>query len=95
MAGELWVEEFVWRGRPPGSAQPSGWHVVIGMISQDNGKPLYSDPLTPAQAEQAGFSLAEIIKGLNTDAMQERDALRVERDALVTEIAANNLAAMG
>lgn len=73
----LYIEEFLWRGRPPGSDQPLAYHVVLGSFGKDafgrDGVTI-SDPMTPAQAEQMGFPLSTIVNGINAVTLQERDA---------------------
>lgn len=81
---EKWYEEFLYRGRPSTSSQPSGWHVVIGAIGDETmNKPVLSDPMTPEQAEAAGFPLSVILEGINSKALIERDAAHTDRDEKV------------
>lgn len=91
--------EFLFRGRPPGDAQPPAWHVVLGQAVALPGEPapqvVLSAALTPTQAEAAGFPLPALLEAINADVMADRDAkaaalaaLVSERDALRTELAA-------
>jgi hypothetical protein len=91
--------EFLYRGRPPGSAEAPAWHVVLGQHVMPPGgtEPQFvaSGALTPAQAEAAGFPLSAAIGEINASALAERDAamaalaaLRQECDELRAQIAA-------
>lgn len=86
MTIEKWVEEFLWRGRPSTSTQPSAYHLVIGSIGDETlNKPILSDPMTPAQAEAAGFPLPEIISAINAIVMQERDTALADKAVAESE----------
>ncbi|WP_288587647.1 hypothetical protein [uncultured Methylobacterium sp.] len=85
--------EFLYRGRPVGSAEAPAWHVVIGQHVTPPGAAeaqfVASGALTPAQAEAAGFPLSAVLDGIEAAALAGRDAalaeaaaLRRERDAL-------------
>ncbi|BAQ44412.1 hypothetical protein [Methylobacterium aquaticum] len=90
-----YIYEFLFRGRPEGSAEPAAWHVIIGQTTEvpGSGEQLVtSGALTPEKAEAAGFSLSSILSGIETRAMAERDAAateaaaaRQERDAVIAE----------
>lgn len=94
---EEWIEEFLYRGRPPsgpGSELPSVFQVTIG---QQVASPFGDDqppirrtigPLTPEQAAAAGWSLTKIVKGLNTAALAEVDAARAALIAAQQETSA-------
>lgn len=94
--GEPYLYEFLYRGRPAGSAEAPAWHVVVGQYVTPPGaqEPQFvaSGALTPAQAEAAGFPLSAVLAGIDAAALAGRDAaaaeaaaLRRERDALVVE----------
>ncbi len=94
--GEPYLYEFLYRGRPAGSADAPAWHVVIGQHVTPPGASeaqfVASGALTPAQAEAAGFPLSAVLAGIDAAALAGRDAaaaeaaaLRRERDALVVE----------
>lgn len=94
--GEPYLYEFLYRGRPAGSAEAPAWHVVIGQHVTPPGAAeaqfVASGALTPAQAEAAGFPLSAVLAGIDAAALAGRDAaaaeaaaLRRERDALVVE----------
>jgi hypothetical protein len=96
---EPYLYEFLYRGRPTGSAEPPAWHVVVGQQVQPPGaaEPQFvsSAALTPAQAEAAGFPLSDILSGINAAALSaceaaqaDAAAARQERDALAAQIAA-------
>lgn len=94
----LFVEEFLYRGKPPGSVELPAWHVVLGDAVTDafgNQAISLSGPLTPARAETLGYSLAAVIADLNAGIAASADALRVElaavkaeRDALTEQLRA-------
>lgn len=81
--------EFLYRGQPEGSTEPSAWHVVIGQYVTPPGatEPQFvsSGALTPAQAEAAGFPLDTVLAGIDAAALAARDAalsaLAAEREA--------------
>lgn len=91
----LYVEEFLYRGRPEGSKQPVSWHAVVGeTITNGVGQEsiILHGPMGPATSEAMGFPLETIVAEMNTVAMQERDAALVdkakaeaERDAAIVE----------
>lgn len=94
--GEPYLYEFLYRGRPPGSAEPPAWHVVLGrhVTAPDAREAQFvaSAALAPAQAEAAGFPLAAVLAGIDGAALAGRDAAlaeaeaaRRERDAVMAE----------
>ncbi len=94
--GEPYLYEFLYRGRPAGSAEAPAWHVVIGQHVTPPGAAeaqfVASGALTPVQAEAAGFPLSAVLAGIDAAALAGRDAaaaeaaaLRRERDALAAE----------
>lgn len=84
---EPYLYEFLYRGRPAGSAEPPAWHVVIGQHVTPPGAAeaqfVASGPLTPAQADAAGFPLPAVLAGIDAAALAGRDAALAERDAAV------------
>lgn len=81
-----WPERFTMTGRPPGSSQEWGWEVVLGVMI--NGKPFYSDPLTPEQAEAKGFPLSRIVEGINDAALKQADASAAAKRMAEDKVAA-------
>ena len=94
---EEWLEDFLFRGRPPSGAGAEGapaWHVIIGQ-QVDSG---FNDgeksrrligPLTIVQAEAAGWPLARVINGVNDVAAKrvtELEAVIAARDIDVAEL---------
>ncbi len=84
---EQWIESFLYRGRPPsgpGSELPCAFQVEIGQQVADpfdpSGPPSrrVTLPLTPEQAATAGFHLADLITGINADAIEENANLTNE-----------------
>ncbi len=93
---EPYLYEFLYRGRPAGSAEAPAWHVVLGRHVTPPGATeaqfVASGALSPAQAEAAGFPLSVVLAGIDAAALAGRDAavaeaaaLRRERDALAGE----------
>ncbi|WP_279357848.1 hypothetical protein [Methylobacterium indicum] len=93
---EPYLYEFLYRGRPAGSAEAPAWHVVLGRHVTPPGATeaqfVASGALSPAQAEAAGFPLSAVLAGIDAAALAGRDAavaeaaaLRRERDALIGE----------
>ncbi|WP_303831973.1 hypothetical protein [Asticcacaulis taihuensis] len=94
----LYVEEFLWRGRPEGSDLPSGWHLIVGAKSVDGfgvERIDLSQALTPEQAEAMGFPLENIIAGINADALKQVDALAAQVASLQAQLDAMQAAQAG
>ena len=83
---EEWIEEFLFRGRPPsgpGADEPVTYHVVIG---QQADSPLGEGekvrkavgPLTPAQSQAAGWPVTRLVEEVNTQALARIDVLTGE-----------------
>ncbi|MET7245887.1 hypothetical protein ABZT49_21285, partial [Methylobacterium sp. EM32] len=79
---EAYLYEFLYRGRPAGSAEPPAWHVVLGQRVTPPGSAeaqfVASGALTPAQAEGAGFPLSTVLAGIDAAALAGRDAALAE-----------------
>ncbi|TNC14935.1 hypothetical protein FF100_04995 [Methylobacterium terricola] len=77
--------EFLYRGRPAGSAEAPAWHVILGQYVTLPGasNPQFTDSgaLTPAQAEAAGYPLATVLAGIDAAALAGRDAALAEAEA--------------
>lgn len=92
---EQWVEEFLFRGRPPsgpGREDPPTWHVVIGQQlpnAFDPNEPPQRrllGPLTPEQAKTAfGIDLPKAIEEINTAAVERVAELESEKAQLLHE----------
>lgn len=82
---EPYLYEFLYRGRPAGSAEPPAWHVVLGqsVTPPGGGAPYFvaSGALTPAQAEEAGFPLSAVLAGIDAAALAGQDTARAEAKA--------------
>lgn len=102
-APNLYVEEYLYRGRPPSSGAPGEHHLILGCEIADGFGGMtthHRGPLTMADAEALGWPLAKItdaISGETADALQkataELTAVRSERDAAAID-AANYKAAL-
>lgn len=74
-----WIYEFLYRGFPHGGAD-GAWHlIVMNQIGKQT-------VMNMTQAEAAGWALPEILNQINVNTMQEVEALRIENQALKTEI---------
>lgn len=95
---EEWIEEFLFRGRPPtgpGSDGPPTFHLVIGRQADspfpgEAKQRQLLNPMTPEQADAAGWPLSKIIEGINTDAIAHGNALATalaEKEGLLEQSA--------
>lgn len=94
---EEWIEEFLFRGRPPsgpGSEMPSEFQVTIG---QQVANPFDASlppsrrtigPLTPTQAAEAGWPVDRLVADVNAAALAQLDSTRAELDRAREELAA-------
>ncbi len=77
----IYIEEFLWRGRPEGDAREPAWHVVLGSAGTDAfGRPFrdLTAPLTPDGAKALGYDLPAILAAINTETLRECEALRAK-----------------
>lgn len=93
MARAIHLEEFQWRGRPEGSDLPSSWHIRLMATggTDDFDQPIpaaLSEPLTPEQAKEKGFTLPKVLSAINADALAEVEALRKDKADLEKAVAA-------
>lgn len=100
MARTIHLEEFTWRGRPPGSDQPSDWHIRLMATggTDDFDKPVpaaISDPLTPDQAAARGFPLPKVLEAINVEALAEVESLRAAKADLERTLAAEQMKSVG
>ncbi len=89
MSDKRWVEEFLYRGRAPGSGVDPAWHVTVGAIVDDGfgGQTTVTrGPLTIDQAEEMGFELPVILAEINDDLMREVVSLQAELEATRAEL---------
>ncbi len=89
-----WIEEFLYRGRPPsgpGSELDATYHIILKQSVESPFGPQEAPvqrtigPLTPEQSQAAGHPLASLIAGINAAAIQEMHIARQERDAAIAE----------
>lgn len=81
---EEWIEEFLYRGRPPtgpDSDKAPAFHVVIGQqvdspfdATQKQRRTI--GPMSLEAAEQAGWAFEEIIAEMNADAIKQCETLQ-------------------
>jgi len=72
----LFVYEFLYRGHGPESIEEPAWHVILGEVMTDafgSQTLALSSALTPAQANEYGFTLDTIIQGINESVMRLAD----------------------
>ncbi|SDA33622.1 hypothetical protein SAMN02799622_05574 [Methylobacterium sp. UNC378MF] len=96
---DLFLYEFLYRGRPPGDPQPPAWHVVLAqVVTLPGGGPaqvVASVALSPTQAEAAGFPLPALLSAIDGAVLADRDAkaaalskVEADLDALRGDLAA-------
>ena len=94
---EEWIEEFLYRGRPPSgpdSNKEPAFHVVIGTQAESPLDPTekvrkFSPPLSLQAAEDKGWTFSEIIANLNLNLIKrvsELEAVVAEKDAVIAEL---------
>lgn len=82
-----YLYEFLWRGRPSGSAEAPAYHVILARDATDGfgGTTTSLSPaMTPDQAAAAGFAMPAILADLNLALVSEASALKVSNAELVT-----------
>ncbi|CZT36242.1 hypothetical protein [Rhizobium sp. 9140] len=89
---EVYVHEFLYRGRASDEKEPSAFHVILGMRSPNPHRPSemvtsFSDALTAEQAEELGFPASVLVKGVNDAALAE---VAVAHEAVQAAIADAN-----
>lgn len=76
-----YIEEFLYRGRAPGSPDSAAFQITIAQIIEDPFDPaatvIQRRTMTIQQAAAAGFSPPQILNTLNLALLQERDELLV------------------
>lgn len=93
---EQWIEEFLYRGRPPSGADSDkapAFHVVIGQqvdspFDAEQKQRRVIGPVSLEAAEQAGWTFDEIIAEMNADAIKRCDELDADCKAKEAEIEA-------
>lgn len=93
---EQWIEEFLYRGRPPSgpdSAKAPAFHVVIGQqvdspFEADVKQRRMAGPMSLEVAEAAGWTFDEIIAAMNGDAIKHCAAMDAKAAELEAELAA-------
>lgn len=94
---EEWIEEFMYRGRPPSGSDSDKvptFHVVIGQqvespfdVTQKQRRTL--GPMSLEAAEQAGWTFEAIVTGMNADAIKQcaaHEAKIAELEAKIAEL---------
>jgi hypothetical protein len=90
----IYVDEFLYRGRAPGSAEPPAWHLTLGSAGEDDfGRPVTSTrTLSVGEAEAAGWHLPAVIAEINAMLAVEIEARRSEVNDLRAELEAKETA---
>lgn len=85
----IFVEEFLYRGREPGSAEPPAWHLQLTSLGTDDfGDPIRATrTLNMAQAEAAGWPLPQILSAINAEVMRAAEAARLRTEELEARLA--------
>jgi uncharacterized protein (DUF1800 family) len=89
MTDQIYLEEFLYRGRPPGSDQEPAYHIVLGVVGQDAfGKSTLatSGALTPEQAMEHGITLPAVLDAVNADLIDQNAALKATKEAQAQRI---------
>lgn len=91
----LYLDEFLYRGRPAGAAEPPAYHVVLGDAVIDafgNQSISLSGPLTPAQAESHGFTLQTIAETINSQTLATLAVVNADLATARAELGATKIA---
>lgn len=83
---EQWIEEILFRGRPPSgpsSEEPGSFHVVIGLQADDPLSPgektrKLLGPMSLSTAEELGYTFEDILHGINTDVIKRVSELEAQ-----------------
>lgn len=77
----VWIDEFLYRGRAPGSLIPPAWHVNLSADGTDPfGQPVvHTRQLAMAAAVAQGWTLPVLIQEINAELLAE---LSIAREAL-------------
>lgn len=95
MTQSIYVDEFLFRGRPANSADAPAWHVQLGVQQDDGfgGLTTSFKLFNMADAEAAGWPLPAIISAINADTLKISEQLTVDKTALQATIATMQAAA--
>lgn len=97
MAVQTWIEEFLFRGRPPegpGADQPSTFHVIVAQRETSEISPSgYTDPVlrtvTPEVAlSKYNLDLTTLVTGINSVAIDRVAELEGQVAALEAQVIA-------
>lgn len=87
----IYVEEFLFRGRDPRTGAPPAWHVSIGELPPDgwDGPPKSTGPMAPTRAEALhGVTLATIVDEIAAAAVLRASELEDEVSSLRAQLEA-------
>lgn len=84
----LYIYEFLYRGRAPGSVEKPAWHLILASDMKDElgREPQPGFAMTMEQAKAKGFGLPEIVGAINAEILGEVETLRAERIVKDAEI---------
>lgn len=91
---EFWIEEWLFRGRPPSgpdSEKLPSCQIIIGKQVDDPFNPgkllrQLSNPISPDQLPEYGFSAEDLITSFNLEALKTIAQLQSELSSLKNEI---------
>lgn len=94
----IYIEEFLYRGKSPSSAQPASWHLVLGdEVTNGFGKNTisFAGPMTPAQAKDLNFDLPVVLAAINTAVMGQLTVKTSELAAKSADLDAEKVKSAG
>lgn len=88
---DLYLYEFLFRGRAPGATEPPDYHVILAQDTVDpfTGQPTTNTSLamTPEQAKARGFDIPAVVAAIDTGTMAENTALKDQVATLQSQVA--------
>lgn len=77
---DIYIEEFLFRGRRKDDDRPTGWHVILGLEGSDPlGRPYPPMAMmNSAQAVEAGWDVPQILAEINSEVMAELEQERTK-----------------
>lgn len=90
LPANAYLYEFLYRGQPVASLQPSAWHVILAVPATDafGAATLALSPaMTPGQAADQGINLPDILASINANVMADLAVARAQIEVLTSELA--------
>lgn len=90
----IWIDEFLFRGKQPGSDGQAGWHLRLAADGTDEmGQPfIRTKTMNMQQAIASGRSLPNIINAINTQALADLEAASAKLTAISAALDADDMA---